>query len=109
MMGLIANLYQVAGVDGCPSGWVVAMGSDVDVVPTFADVLAATRDAVCVAVDMPIGLPDAGARACDVAARVALGPRRSSVFPAPRRALLRCREWADATGVSRQTFNLLPR
>src|SRR5207248_8623660 len=28
---------------------------------------------------------------------------------APRRALLACRDWADASGVSRQAFNLLPK
>ena len=31
------------------------------------------------------------------------------MFPAPRRALLPCRDWASATGVSKQAFNLLPK
>lgn len=76
--------------------------------------------AALVAVDMPIGLPDAGARACDRAARALLGPRRSSVFPAPVRAALDAHPhgWeatlaasraTDGRGLSRQAFNLLPR
>ncbi|MGH2684381.1 MAG: DUF429 domain-containing protein, partial [Actinomycetota bacterium] len=52
----------VAGVDGCRSGWVVAVGPalgrgviDVSVVPCLSDVLA--LDVAVVGVDMPIGLP----------------------------------------------------
>jgi predicted RNase H-like nuclease len=57
-------------------------------------------------IDIPIGLPAVGPRACDLQARRLLGsPRASSVFPAPARALLaqpqpRC---------SRQLFNILPK
>ena len=41
------------------------------------------------AIDLPIGLPDAGPRACDREARRQLGrPRSSSVFPAPIRPML---------------------
>lgn len=40
-----------------------------------------------VVIDMPIGLPDREARACDSAARQVVGPARaSSVFPVPCRA-----------------------
>jgi predicted RNase H-like nuclease len=71
-----------------------------------------------VAVDMPIGLPDVGPRPCDVAARRLLGPRRSSVFPAPVRATLGSASFADALARSRsasgrglpiQAYNLLGR
>src|SRR5437870_3658001 len=82
---------RLAGVDGCRLGWVVATDDGVEVVPALDDVLVQC-DAV--GIDIPIGLPDAGPRACDVEARRRLGPRRSSVFPAPRRALLPCRDWA---------------
>jgi predicted RNase H-like nuclease len=41
-----------------------------------------------IAVDVPIGLPEDGARSCDVEARRAVGPRRNSVFPAPLRKVL---------------------
>ena len=38
------------------------------------------------AIDIPIGIPEAGARPADREARALLGPRRNSVFPAPVRA-----------------------
>jgi predicted RNase H-like nuclease len=67
---------------------------------------------------MPIGLPDRGSRACDIAARTRLGPRRSSVFPAPPRPILDAGTYEDACAIgrrldgralSRQAFNLLPK
>jgi predicted RNase H-like nuclease len=98
---------RVAGVDGCRAGWVVADDAGVVVVASFADVLALSHDVV--GVDIPIGLlSEPGPRACDVEARRLLGrPRASSVFPAPPRAALAWRSWADASGLSRQAFNLL--
>lgn len=103
----------VAGVDGCRGGWTVALANldelvDLRVVPTFAEVLALR--AAAVAVDMPIGLPDVGPRACDVEARRRLGPRRSSVFPAPVRRMLdagTCEEAKAIGGLPRQTYHLL--
>jgi predicted RNase H-like nuclease len=85
---------RVVGVDGCPAGW-VAVAVDVDtrswaarVHTTFDDLLAAYPDAAAIGVDIPIGLPAEGKRACDAIARARLGPRRSSVFNAPSRRLL---------------------
>ena len=104
--------------------YVAAFGEDD--APTGAGV-AATFDALMrqvggkatVALDMPIGLPESGARACDVAARRVLGPRRgSSVFPAPVRSVLAAssyeeacalHERADGRRLSRQAFHLLPK
>jgi predicted RNase H-like nuclease len=94
---------------------VVALASDgapieIRVVATFAEVLALRVDTV--AVDMPIGLLDAGPRACDVEARRRLGPRRSSVFPAPSRPMLAAATYRDALaigGLSKQAFNLIPK
>lgn len=102
-----------AGVDGCRGGWVVALdppgGIVTLVVRRISDVLL-LADGV-VAVDMPIGLPDhpGERRACDTAARRALGPRRSSVFPAPSRAALRAHRWSRELGVNKQTWNLVPK
>jgi predicted RNase H-like nuclease len=88
----------------------------VDVVATFADVLA-MRPAT-VAVDMPIGLPESGRRACDVATRSQLGARRASVFPSPIRPMIDAATYAEALaigrrvdgrGLSRQAFNLIPK
>jgi len=67
---------------------------------------------------MPIGLLDTQPRACDVAARRMLGPRRSSVFPTPVRAVLATTDYRQACELSRrvsgkalskQAFNLLPK
>ncbi len=69
-----------------------------------------------VGIDIPIGLPESDARRCDVEARLLLGPRRSSVFPAPLRGLLGATSYEDAArrcralsgkGLSRQAFGIL--
>jgi predicted RNase H-like nuclease len=71
-----------------------------------------------VAIDIPIGLPEAGPRRCDVEARHRLGPRGSSVFPAPVRAVLDATDFAEANrlhrevdgrGLSKQAWNLVPK
>lgn len=110
----------VLGVDGCPGGWIGALvdGSTVEwlLLPDADAVLAV--DAAAVGVDMPIGLPAVGPRACDVEARRLLGPRRSSVFPAPVRAVLAASTYAEARALSvaaagrslsAQAWNLVPR
>lgn len=115
----------LAGVDGCRGGWLVALeerGSGVRavrVLPDFASALALRPRPALIAVDMPLGLPERGARACDVEARRRLGPRAGSrVFPAPPRALLDTRSHPEAVrlsralqgkGISRQVFAILPR
>lgn len=118
----------VAGVDGCPGGWVVvtaaADGPGGPVVvqrrTDLGPLLAAARagEVAAVAVDMPVGLAAVGPRRCDVEARALLGPRRSTVFPAPSRAALGADDHADAcarsraaggVGLSIQAFNLLPK
>lgn len=116
----------VAGVDGCRGGWVVATWSGGDARPALevvADFAAVADDLErgrwdLVAVDMPFGLADAGPRRCDLEARRRLGPRRSSVFPAPVRAVLACRTYVEAlaasraacgVGLSRQAWNLVPK
>lgn len=94
-------------------GWLQVTG--VRGLGAVIDDVAAGRLAA-LAVDMPIGLPDAGPRACDLAARRRLGPRRASVFPTPVRAALGAPTYAEALarsraadgrGLSRQAFNLL--
>ena len=64
----------------------------------------------------PIGLPEVGARPCDLEARRLLGPRRgSSVFPAPIRRVLeaedyrqacRIRQEVEGKKISKQTWNI---
>jgi predicted RNase H-like nuclease len=93
------------GVDGCRAGWLaVARSTDgtvrANVHARFADVIDSLPNSALIAVDIPIGLLDAGSRTCDRYARQALGPaRRSSVFPAPLRAVLEARSYQEACRV----------
>jgi predicted RNase H-like nuclease len=82
-------------------------------------VARAEREGALVAIDIPIGLADAGPRTCDLEARRLLGrPRGSSVFPAPCRSALAARTYRNACGLSRRAlgvalsiecFNILPK
>ena len=96
----------LAGVDGCRLGWFRACrdtrsGEIVfDVAQTPLQLLSQPPYPEVVALDIPIGLPSAGARACDKAARSCLGPRRSSVFPAPVRAAVTARSRERASEIT---------
>lgn len=85
----------------------------------FAQIVTASEQLglQCVGVDMPIGFADAGSREADTQARVALGSRRSTLFPTPVAAVLgatdypdACRRSREVTGkaISKQMWNLLP-
>jgi predicted RNase H-like nuclease len=114
---------RAVGVDSCQGGWVAVWSADgrlnARVHKALADLVAAYPHVACVAVDLPIGLTAAGARACDKAARALLGaPRNSSVVPAPDPRLLTVPDFATATarslaltqkGVSRQVFASFPK
>ena len=102
---------RVTGVDACRRGWVAvslagpspgrtAPGrtapdrvrvDGVRVAESLAEVLEGTGAGV-VGIDMPLGLLESGWREADRAARGLLGPRRSSVFAIPPRAV-----WAQAS------------
>jgi predicted RNase H-like nuclease len=116
----------IAGVDGCPTGW-LCLSRDTDtkqidatVFPTARDLFQATIQYAAVTIDIPIGLPSGcEPRECDVIARRLLGPgRASSVFPAPVRAALGANSWEEACrqsekacgkSMSRQSFAILDR
>jgi predicted RNase H-like nuclease len=89
------------GLDGCRDGWVAVFLDGerraMRVVPRLADVIAEpfTR----LGIDMPIGLPETGERACDLAARAALRPHGARVFTGARRALWDHGSQADANAV----------
>ena len=122
-------MTRVAGVDGCRAGWVAVLrragadGSDAEfrLCPSFADVIALSREVAMVALDMPVGLLDTavrGGRACDRSARALLGrPRASSVFSPPVRGALGADDYSsalranrassrDGIGISKQCFGL---
>jgi predicted RNase H-like nuclease len=81
---------RVIGVDGYRGGWVFATWTGYDlhlgVATHIGEVLELDADAV--AIDMPIGLPRSGTRACDTAAKRLLGRAHSRVFMTPPRACL---------------------
>lgn len=81
----------LAGVDGCPRGWIAVIGDGgglrAEVFGSFSATVASLPDEAIIAVDMPIGLPEKGGRSAERAARAHLAGRQSSVFPF-RRVLL---------------------
>ena len=120
----------VAGVDGCPGGWLVVthpIGQPAEaaftIVSSFTELIPPARDFAALAVDMPIGLPDrvgTGGRGPDRLARAVLGERQSSVFPMPARCAVMCEDYGEACRValatsdpprkiSKQAFNLFPK
>lgn len=126
-MGETDDTVWLAGVDGCPGGWIAAFvrpqGDEitVTVAARFADLLA--HAPAVIAVDIPIGLPEragAGGRAAENAVRPLLGARQSSVFSVPSRAAVYAGDYAAACRValatsepprkvSKQLFNLAPK
>jgi predicted RNase H-like nuclease len=110
------------GVDGCPGGW-LAVALDLSngrVTPeVFPDAASLFRDpALVTAIDIPIGLPGSQRRLVDGEARRLLGPRASSVFPAPARVTLDALSYEEACEashvacgkrLSRQSYAILPK
>ena len=96
----------VVGVDGCRAGWVCAFlhatMPRIEVHPDICAVLDRFPIAL-VAIDVPIGLPGRGKRACDSAARQLLGSRGCTVFSAPIRPLLSAKTFPDACRIGRET------
>ena len=117
------------GVDGCKGGWFAVLqdGEKGELQwaahSSFSEVLAWAPDSAIVAIDIPIGLSDSGARDCDVAAKKMLKwPRSASVFSAPIKQTLSsldptigdpyrhaCDINRSVTGkaISKQAFNIL--
>ncbi|MGI9408207.1 MAG: DUF429 domain-containing protein [Hyphomicrobiaceae bacterium] len=120
----------VAGVDGCPAGWLVVLRNlnagaapQKVIMSSFGDIPALPERPAVIAVDIPIGLPDRtgpGGRGCDVAARKVIGARQSSIFSVPARAAVMKTDYRDACRlafatstpprkVSKQCFNIFPK
>jgi predicted RNase H-like nuclease len=121
---------QVLGVDAAGRwGWVGVVADDhgfvsADVAATVAELIErveqqhAPARLSAIGVDIPIGLADAATRRVDRLMRDHVGPRRSSVFPAPHPSIIDLEDHAEAVavlraqglpGISRQGFNLIPR
>jgi predicted RNase H-like nuclease len=100
-------MAKVAGVDGCPAGWLAIQRDSLTgemqplVASDAADLFDRTVSCDVVAIDIPIGVPSAGARLCDEQARRLLrAPRAGSVFPCPVRPALHARSYGEAATVS---------
>jgi predicted RNase H-like nuclease len=115
---------MLVGADGCRGGWVAVIEEggrlSARVFVDWSQLMTELPRATLIGVDIPIGLPETGSRACDLEARRRLGrPRGSSVFPAPVRGVLKeglsyrqaseSHRQIDGRGVSQQAYRLLPK
>jgi predicted RNase H-like nuclease len=92
---------MVVGVDRYRRGWVAVSLDPLRVFAAARLASLASGDAACIGVDMPIGLPESGEREADVLARRFVGPRWSSVFMTPPRAVLEAESYAAANALAR--------
>ena len=120
----------IAGVDGCPVGWVVALAPDDDIrspviriVPKLEALFDEAEPPAILAVDMPIGLPDrivGPGRAPERLVRPLLGKRQSSVFSIPARSAVYAADYPAACSeaaacsdpsrkISKQGFMIFPK
>ncbi len=111
---------RTAGVDGCKGGWIAVIVDDRSA-PEYRILQRADEiggiEADRILIDIPIGLPDTGRRASDIAARKLLGEAWPRLFVDVRRPLLAFADydaanaWAkqDGNGISRQLWNILPK
>jgi predicted RNase H-like nuclease len=100
---------RLLGVDACRTGWVgvapdpagprAYLAADIAALVAAAEADGAVA---VVAIDIPIGLPDAGVRRADVLARAAVGRRAASVFRTPVRAAVAAADHATAVRVNRE-------
>lgn len=122
-------MAEAIGVDAAGrAGWVGVVVDDAGFVAAhvhreLTGLLAEAEDGLgrrldAVGIDIPIGLVDARVRSADVAARAYVGPRRSSVFPAPHPEVLHLDDHAEVNRalvglgrprISVQAFHLFPR
>jgi predicted RNase H-like nuclease len=107
----------VAGVDGCPRGWLAVLVDeqaflDARLFPDAARLVAGLPEPEVICVDMPIGLPHTGPRRADEHARALVGPSLFMMFPrdvlladSHAEAVARARD-RTGKGISLQAFRL---
>ena len=95
-------------MDGCKAGWFVVEldhngGSAFDIFPDIGTIWQqVSKTASLILIDIPIGLPEKGTRACNMLARKVLGKRAASVFPVPCRKALQALNYQDASKINYQ-------
>src|SRR4051794_33186461 len=117
----LVNFERIAGVDGFRGGWIAAIGTGrgattLERYASFNELL--NESFKLIVIDIPIGLPTAPRRICDVEARRIIQQRRNSVFPAPIREMLTAADYPAACDIraamdgkrcSKQLFAILPK
>jgi len=82
-------MTKCVGLDWASKGWFGVVldegGWETDLFPSVWSVWKYHSDAERVFIDIPVGLPSDGKRACDRRAKEKLGPRQGSVFYTPVR------------------------
>ena len=112
----------VLGVNACRTGWagIALSGGQARAyfapgIQELADRAAAGSPLLVIAIDIPVGLPDAGRRSADVLARKELKGRWPSLFITPVRTAVEAADYQAAAaenrrlageGLSRQAFAL---
>jgi predicted RNase H-like nuclease len=99
------------GVDACKKGWVaVLLDPDncwqVEIFNTFEDLYNAFDGKHLILIDIPIGLPQAGKRQCDVETRKILKNRAASVFPAPCRQAVQAQTYDGACRINQKILGV---
>jgi predicted RNase H-like nuclease len=95
----------VVGVDRYGRGWVAVRlvpgsgAADSFVGAELGELVRRVPDAACIAVDMPIGLPESE-RAADALARRFVGPRWPSVFATPPAEVLAAASYEEANEIA---------
>ena len=113
------------GVDGCRAGWfTIGLKSEsswqVNVFPDAYSLWDHHRQASLILIDIPIGLKTDGSaeRRCDPIVRKLLGPRRSSLFPAPCRDAIYASSYQEACDINQrltgkrlsvENWNIIPK
>jgi predicted RNase H-like nuclease len=113
-------MNRYAGLDGYRKGWVVVWIEPgqrrFEMLGRFDQLLG--QDFTRAAIDIPIGMPDAGNRGCDLEARRILGRNSPRVFTGVRRWLFEMPDYpsirpeAQRRGekaISRQMYGILPK
>ena len=94
-------MVAFVGLDGFRNGWVAVeiagRRHTISFLHDIAELLS--RPFARAAIDIPIGLPEAGDRACDLAARTLLRPHAPRVFTGARRGVWTHRSQAEANRV----------
>ena len=118
-------MKKILGIDGSKGGWIAVKQclnhedhTEIDFRENLIELL--TPDIKLAIIDMPVGLdknPQKGGRLVDKEARKILDKRKSSIFNAPIRDVLKAKSYNEANtisknkglGISKQSWNLIPK